>query len=277
MFNRMKKLLPLMLVMLLLFSTFSFAAEDAGSAISVAPEDVETLGIMFTETLKEDQYKDNILLTPKDGGTEVAMVTYTGNKLLFYVDNFNNATSSSKKKALKTFVEVLQQSRVSAQGQQNIYDQMANLDDNINTLLLPLVFDDTKADVFGGMLILKPFMNPLQKALGVGAIIIMFLLIISTVADLVYIGLPMIRGDDSEGKSKSKPFMVSSDAVAAVKQSESSMSSDGGNMKNTYWVYLRRRTWTYIILGICILYLVMGKLSGVMSFILDLGGGLVGN
>ena len=61
----------------------------------------------------------------------------------------------------------------------------------------------------------------------------------------------------------------------AVKVAEESDSSDG-NKKQALGIYLKRRIFMLILLGICLLYLVQGQIYTFVGWILDLVSGFLG-
>lgn len=187
---------------------------------------------------------------------------------------FEWGTDASVKDALSKFVKDLQNSKVSEQGQQAIFDTWSEADSSVNKILIPITIDRTSADIYTAMKWLNPFLPIIRVVLGVGAIAIIILLILSTVLDLAFIGMPIMReriDSDSGGDKKPIPF-VSTDAVHAVKTTYASL--DEG-YKNAYFTYLKNRIWTYILLSICVLYLVLGELSGLIAWLLTLGDGIV--
>lgn len=147
--------------------------------------------------------------------------------------------------------------------------------------LLTLMFAETKADLSTAMKWFGPFQGTVGLILGIGVVIIMVLLIASTVFDLVYIGLPMARNaldGKADSNGQAKPFGVSYDAVKVVQEHEqgggTGGSGGGGNGGNIYFAYLKRRVLTYIILAVCILYLISGQLSSVIGWLLNLVSGV---
>lgn len=139
--------------------------------------------------------------------------------------------------------------------------------------LLTSLFANTKADLFTAMKWFSPFQGTVGLILGIGVIFIILLLIASTTFDLVYIGLPMARNvmdGKADQQGKERPFGVSTDAVRVVNENESDKGS-GGNM---YVAYFKKRVITYIILAICILYLVSGQLSNVIGWLLGQVSGI---
>lgn len=140
--------------------------------------------------------------------------------------------------------------------------------------LLTSLFANTKADLFTAMKWFSPFQGTLGLILGIGVIFIIVLLIASTVFDLVYIGLPMARNvmdGKAEQNGKPRPFGVSTDAVRVVTENEDNNKGAGGNM---YVAYFKKRVVTYIILAVCILYLISGQLSSVIGWLLGQVSGI---
>lgn len=140
--------------------------------------------------------------------------------------------------------------------------------------LLTSLFANTKADLFTAMKWFSPFQGTIGLILGIGVILIILLLIASTAFDLVYIGLPMARNvmdGKAEQNNKPRPFGVSTDAVRVVTENEDNNKGTGGNM---YVAYFKKRVVTYIILAICILYLVSGQLSSVIGWLLGQVSGI---
>lgn len=207
-------------------------------------------------------------------GNDGNLVAITSSTLTFHIEDFQNATEGSRKKVVNYFVTQLQNSDVSTQTQQNLFEEMSNYDKNLQALLIPIIFDSTSADLYTAMKWINPILSVLRVILGIAAIILVLLILASTLLDLIYIGIPMARGN-SDGNGSDKPFGVSYDAIAVVKEVESSL--DGNSRyKNGYLIYARRRALTYFILAICLLYLVVGEIGGLMAWLMSLASGVVG-
>src|SRR5690606_7399930 len=133
------------------------------------------------------------------------------------------------------------------------------------------------ADLYTAMKWIAPLLPIVRVIFGIGALLITLLLIGTTIVDMAFIGLPIAREQlqtrqDEKGGGKI-PF-VSSDAVSVVRDVESSLESSR-SYKNVYLLYFKRRVLTYIILSICLLYLVVGELGGLIAWLLKLGSGVV--
>ena len=128
------------------------------------------------------------------------------------------------------------------------------------------------ADINGAMAWFAPFQGAVGLVLGVLVVLLMVLLIASTVLDLVYIGLPTARmamTSKASDKGQETPFGISSDALRIVNEKE--QGSDGGNV---YLKYFKSRILTYIILAVCILYLVSGQIGTLIGGLLDMVSGI---
>jgi hypothetical protein len=285
----MKRKITLLIMLVMVFSLCfgavgAFAAgEDVSGVrnIMIAPgdkkymqedvwahmgDDGEYLKLEFKENTRNDNTDTRLLVYDNDGGV-----------IKFNLENFRTATEKSKLNALKIFVTELQDSRVANQTQQNVIDAMVAMNKDVSTMLLPMVMDATSADLYTAMKFLNPILPILRVLFGIGAIFISLFLIGVTIIDMCFIGLPIAREQlqtraDEKGGGKI-PF-VSSDAISVVRDVESSLQSSG-SYKNAYLLYFKRRVLTYIILSICLLYLVLGELGGLISWLLNLGSGVV--
>ena len=261
----------LLLVMCITFINPVFAANGDGVAIKIPSSDSAAFSDLFTDGDDAAEFVESIKMEMQAGkGDESTPIcSFNGTTLTFDYMSFKNATEKSRKNAIKHFVNALKDSNVSDQTQQMVFDRMTEADSDVAALMIPLVFDSTKADVYTAYKWLSPALNSLRKVFGVAAIAIIVLVIISTIIDLVFMGLPFNR-DSKEGK---RPIWISPEAYSTIKECESSLDSSGG-YKNAYFLYFKRRFVTYIILSICILYLVLGQIGTLISWFMSLGGGL---
>ena len=215
-------------------------------------------------------------------GVETKGKTYT---LLQVKDNtaiyvnvtaFKEAKKADVNTAMKKFVDAMTEIGDNSDTVQQIMKDIQDTDSSVSTIMLPLIFDGTKGNLYEAYKIAKPFLDVLSVVLGVGAVVLILFLLFSTVMDLAYIGLPVWREAQAnkDGNSGKNPFGVSYEAMTTVKEVEKGL-GDGG-YKNAYLLYFKRRALTYIILAICIMYLICGGLSGLISFVLGLVGGITG-
>lgn len=252
-------------------SQLSESTTDEGKVkISIPQSDQAAMA----EVAKKVDGKQDTLQSkdPSDStGLNSALFSVEKDKVTFDSASFSKASEKSAKQNMKVFTQALTNSQVSPETQQYIFDAITGANPDASVILIPMLMDSTKADIYSAMRIVEPFLSFMRVVFGLGAIVIVLLLATSTIVDLCYIGLPMCRGEE-DGKPKI-PF-VSLDAESVVKEIASNVGGDG-KYKNAYIMYFKRRALTYIILAVCLLYLVAGELGGVISWFLNLASGLV--
>lgn len=195
------------------------------------------------------------------------------------VSSFKNAKQSDVTKAMRAFTDAISNIEgANADTVQQIMNDLQEIDSSVASIMLPLIFESTKGDMFSAYKITSPFLNIFSVVLGVGAVCLIILLFGSTVIDLAYIGLPVWREAQANKEGGNKhPFGVSYEALRTVNEIEQGFGgSGGGEYKNAYLLYFKRRALTYIILAICIMYLICGGLSGIIGWVLSLVTGITG-
>lgn len=273
-----------MFVALILMLSFAPIAAFANTAVVKQPP-ITTAGIgglctAMTEMTKSDTNAFKVDLKADAKGQSPASEVFKCNSasgLEFDKQAFDNGTEKSRKKVMQNLVTSLKESKMEDQHQQYVIDKLSSRDSDVSRMLIPIVMDSTSADLYTALKWLSPLLPIVRVLFGIGAIVISILLIGSTIIDLCFIGLPIMResmNNNADSRGGKIPF-VSSDAVSVIKETESSSDSSGG-YKNAYLVYFKRRAITYIILSICLLYLVLGELSGLIAWLLSLGDGIVG-
>lgn len=229
---------------------------------SIASEAGATEGSLNIPVRVKGKAQDLILIKPGEG-VSIDETTWSA------------AKHSDVTKVMHRFVNALGNSGIDPDAVHQFMGMLQDSDTSVATVMLPLIFEGTKGDMYQAYKITSPFLEILSVVLGVGAVLLILLLLFSTVMDLAYIGLPVWRESNAnrEGGSK-QPFGVSYEALTTVTSIEKDLGS--GDYKNAYVLYFQRRVLTYIILAICIVYLIGGGLSGIIGFILSLVGGMTG-
>lgn len=280
--KRMTMFLAMMLIVMTVLPTMVFAASDTTCVIAGA--DAAKVTDAFSEYLsKNDNAKGSVYCDGRalyctdaqgntgSSGAKIISWSDEDNKLTFYGEAFEEADRDSKSTALKKFTNAINKAKVSNTGRQNIADCMTEGSSEANSHLIGLAMDSTTADIFTALKWLAPILQFMRILIGVGAIVIVILLFASTVMDCIYIGLPMWREAQVEKGENNKPFGVSMEAISTVKEVESNIES--GKYKNSYLLYFRRRALTYVVLAICLLYLIAGELGGLIQGLLDMVSG----
>lgn len=205
---------------------------------------------------------------------------YTQFEIMYDSETFSALDPDEQKKANEEVINTINDWNMTQEARAQVQKKFTDAEElgMTDAQLLTLMFAETKADLSTAMKWFGPFQGTVGLILGIGVVIIMVLLIASTVFDLVYIGLPMARNaldGKAESNGQPKPFGVSYDAVKVVQNHEGGgQGGQGGSNGNIYFDYLKRRIITYIILAVCILYLISGQLSSVIGWLLDLVSGV---
>lgn len=239
-----------------------------------------SLKLSVTDTAKADEaFKD---------GTGIDGLTYSGGTLSWDGGMaLSDKTEGEQRKQVDTFFKRANNAGFSSEATNGITDLLSETDGaatvNMSILLVNHIFSETKGDVVGGMRILDGFLPYINTIIGIGAILLISLLVLSTVIDLACIGLPAVRdaildsgNKDGGGGSGKKPKAITYAAWATINEVEG---GDGGSSKgsgkNAYLVYLKKRIFDYIILGITIAFLIIGGFSGVVEIFMEIGNGLI--
>lgn len=217
-------------------------------------------------------YKNGIL-TVNTAGVDYDLLRIKDNVIDINPVSFRSAKNSDVNKAMRKFTDAMASLSDSSDAVQQIMADIQDTDPSVSSIMLPLIFESTRGDMFAAYKIMNPFLEVLSIALGVGAVLLILLVLFSTVMDLAYIGLPVWREAQAGKDGKKQPFGVSYEALTTVNEIEKGM---GEQYRNAYLLYFRRRALTYIILSICIVYLICGGLSGIIGFVLSLVGGITG-
>ena len=217
----------------------------------------------------------------------VALYTIDGTMFIFNYEAFGQMESSLQEAALATFAREIKNFNLSPKDKQAVYDEIRQNSSEATAAMIAVIFEDSKADMFGALTIFQPFSSVFGTVMGVGTLLLILLIVASTILDLVYIGLPVFRNfanSKSEGHGgghggSDKPSWVSADAYSVVQELEGGGGGHSGggrgNSKysNGYVVYFKRRALTYIVLAICLLYLVSGQLANVIAWLMNLVSG----
>lgn len=263
--NKIVALMLLMLMLIFPFTALAQSADEGVLSLYIPQSDVKAMEEVF-ETLRND-YATSFKLEP---GTvskyeSVDLFTHNEKELRFQLGAFDGATQKSKTTSFKTFVDVLQDSSVSLNTQQNLFNTLTDYSPSVNVVLTTVLFNRSGADLYTASIWAKPFMQGVQPVIGLGVIFILTWLIASSILDLVWLGMGTIPED---GK---KPKWLSTDAFAVAKESMESLSQ--GKYKGVYGAYLIKRSTTYIIVGIIVLTLLVAEIGGLLGKILNIVGG----
>ena len=260
-------------------STQPITGGGGGGGTTPATSDM-TFKLSVTDTAKADKVFD--------GGTGLDGLTYANGTLTWDGGNLlSEKTSKDQNKQVKNFVSKVQSANFTTDATNGINDLVSQKSDSatveMSILLTVYALDQTKGDLVGGMNIIESFLPYINVIIGLIAILLMSLLVLSTVIDLACIGIPTVRdmmfgaGKDGEGGGQGvkKPKVVTYSAWSTIQEVEGGESGKGSG-KNAYFVYFKKRIFDYIILGVCVSFLVLGGFSSFVQAFLEIGSQLIG-
>lgn len=196
-------------------------------------------------------------------------------------------TGKEQQEKMDNFIAELTNANISQESTTQIsealtegYENTANV--NVDIMQVSYIFNRTKGDLLGAMGIISPFLPIINLIIGVVAIMVAAVLVLSTVIDLAFIGLPMVResmmaGDDKQGSNDKKPKALTYACWATINDVEGALGGGGGagsggkSYKNAYGLYFKRRAWDYILLGVCLSFLIFGGFGRLMNTLLGIG------
>lgn len=148
---------------------------------------------------------------------------------------------------------------------QAIYNAVTTGIDSRLAASLPTIIDITTADLVAAYAWYVPWRSTVGMILGVLVLILTLLLVFSTILDLVYLGIPAITVfmDNSTGVLRHL-LIISNDAKKVASEVAH------GSATNVYLLYFKRRCVTILIISVCILYLISGKLGDVLGWFLNI-------
>lgn len=293
--NKTKRIFGLFLLMMMLCSlmvTSIYAAPkdltaDGSNKVVTFKDDTITPAAIYKEMSGSDSgtiYENGNYSYTKSGtlfvttkGTEYALLTVGTNQIIINPKAFKEAKNNDVINAMRKFTDSISDLGADDDTVQQIMTDIQDTDPSVSSIMLPLIFKETRGDMYQAYKITSPFLEILSVVLGVGAVILILLLLFSTVMDMAYIGLPVWReAQASKDGGKKNPFGVSYEAILTVEEVEKGIGGGDAGYKNAYLLYFKRRALTYIILAICIMYLICGGLSGIIGFVLQLVSGITG-
>lgn len=198
---------------------------------------------------------------------------HTSQSVTLTVDmmNYKGLKSSEKQDIMQVVLDGIYGSDISRTAKNKIYNEICALDESTSALVRELS-DNVQADFAGAWAWVKPFSGPLGILLGVIALGMFILLGLTLVVDISYITIPGVQLGLG-AVNPDKPFLVSYDAVSAVKEQESKA---GKEYVSPIGVYMKRKVGQLIMVFICLLYLASGQIYTLLGNMMDYFSGLLG-
>lgn len=219
--------------------------------------------------------------TCKDSGLGTFMIYHGKSSGIVTVDSdecaielcmttYNSWGSEGKKLAMTAALDEVSNSSLPQQQRLKLYNFIAEQDSATSALVRQLS-QDVSADYATAYTWFKPFTGGISTLFGVITLAIFIFLALTMIIDLAYLALPLFKSalDRTDGK---KPKVVSNEAFKAIQQVE----QDNLQNKQAVGIYFKNKSLQLVILMICLIYLVGGKIYTLVAWIIDSLQGAIG-
>lgn len=273
MFKRLHLNLALSLIMgvVLLLSPFLSLNANAVSnpCIVISQVDSSNQDVTLIKNTVDDV---NESLFNSLGLAEFLGYSYSNKTITIELDNtvYRNLSQENKQELMSICLNGIQNSKISTTNRNKIYNFIADTDATVASLVRQLS-DDVVADFAGAYAYFKPFTSPISIFLGVLTILIFVLLGLSIVVDIAWLVIPGFQWLLMRSSESTKPPLISIEAYNAYKECES-----GSNTSRTpLGIFFKMKTKEFLVLGVCLLYLISGHLYTLVGIVIDYLQGLL--
>lgn len=187
------------------------------------------------------------------------------------MSSYSNWGQEDKQEVMSICLNKIDKSGCSRIIRSKVYNFIANNDKSTSSLVRQLS-DDVTSDFAGAYSYFKPWAGWLGILLGGITLLIFLTLTLGILFDISYIVIPMWQNFLSADKADQKPKFISLEAWNAVKKAEESTTS---GFREPLGIYLGSKTRQFIAIGVCILYLVSGKIYNLIAWLMDSFSGVL--
>lgn len=183
--------------------------------------------------------------------------------LTFKNSEYYKLSSDERYEYMNTALGAVKDSNLSTMGRSKMFNFIAD-QDTATTAALRNLQTDANANVASATVMFKPFSGIVGTILGIITLLIFIFMTLSVVIDTAYIVLPPARMALETRSDGEKPPFITYAAHTSVKDAES-----GTEYRSAIGVYFRRRLVQFIVIGLCLLYLISGEIWGVVIFLIE--------
>ena len=195
-----------------------------------------------------------------------------GKTITLNMSSYSKLDPSDKQDVMKAALSAIQNNKtVGSRERTRLYNFLAQQDEATSSLVRQLS-EDVNADFAEAYSWFKPFTGGISTVLGFLSLVIFALIGIMMVIDIAYLAIPPFKAilDKPSGE---QPKFVSKEAFHAIKETE----KNNQEYKSAMSLYLKLKVKQLIVLGICLLYLVGGKIYILISTFFDSFSGVIGD
>ena len=186
--------------------------------------------------------------------------------------SYSTLRQEDKQLVMEIVLNGIQNSDISAVNRTKLYNFVSEADPSIASLVRQLSSDVT-ADFARAYAWFKPFTTPISWFLGLMSLTIFTLLALTIVIDISFLVIPLTHIFLYKSNNGEKPRLVSVEAWSAMKEAESKVGTGSSKTPLSLWFLMKAKS--MVVLGVCFLYLVSGKIYVLVANLVDYFSGLL--
>lgn len=176
---------------------------------------------------------------------------------------YNTLDSTQKRQLMSKVLDEIENSNLQSKEKTRLYNFVSKQDTSTSAVVRQLS-ENVNADYIRAWVWFKPFSGGISTLLGFITLAISALLTLSTLIDISWLIIPLVQmlGSKTTGE---KPKWISNEAWTSQRDAE----RDGNVYRNSLALYFSRKTKSWLVLFICLLYLLNGQIFDLIGWIMD--------
>lgn len=188
------------------------------------------------------------------------------------MSKYRKLSESDKHEVMEIALSTINNSGMSHRERVKLYNFVCEQDEATSSLVRQLS-KDVNPDFAMGYSWFRPFTGTVSTILGFLSLVLFAMIGLVMILDLSYLTIPIFRAFVDK-PNNTFPKGISREAGMAIKISEESA---GTEYKAPLSIYFKLKVKQIMILGVCLLYLIGGKIYDLVAMIIDTLTGMVGN
>lgn len=207
-----------------------------------------------------------------NSATESEVLGYDESTGILSFDNvaYSQINNLTRREYMELALSTVRSSQLENMTKNKMFNFIADQDTATSSVIRNLQ-TDTKADIATSTGIFRTYVAPIVSVLfGLFAIFTLLFLSIVTCFDLAFIAIPPFRlfmTDKQSEAGRERPFLVSIEAIDAIKKAESQAGS--ANSKPAVLMYMKARFLIFFLLGLCVMLVITGQMYTIIGFFVD--------
>ena len=240
-------------VVIMLSSFISFGYSVHGAEVDASTTLSPNLGEVVNVCNQANAVVGNKQILNYNSSTGV--VTFS-NKL------YSELEMEDKEAFMETALSATSETGLGPQQKNKLYNFIAEQDSPVSAAIKYLK-SDASADFVEAKAWFRPFSSPVSIVMGIVCLLVFLFMGLSMIFDCAYLSLPMFQAVLEHGEEYKKPFGVSREAWAVMK--EASQNED----RNIMVLYFKRRVPVLVVTGVCLGYVISGQIYDILVYFIN--------